>query len=307
MNSADAHRAANRFADAVQVLQKARVRAVTSTEKMQLHCKLARTHNGAGEHYRLEGQLEKSALEFQSAETELTKALELAETNDTGLMSQKNVRLQHYFNANGKYKLNPEQNLEGLRTARQQCQEVLERSLACLEWPSGKARTSEDSAKMSALLFGKSQGVKDPEAGAAKATAALIKHELAFILENRPEGEEAILLPERVKQLKSAFEFYKSAEQNREGPLKAMTQSRLVGLLLKLGDVEQALSYLQTASRFYTQNTDGQRLDILETIIREFQCVENLSAQQKEAIVQIRSDVTNAQAQLDASAKPQVV
>ena len=103
--------------------------------------------------------------------------------------------------------------------------------------------------------------LSDPESGK---TIGMLMHELAFLIEDRPEGEESALDEDRQHDLERSIQLYTEALPFREGNLKAMTLSRRANSYRKILLLSEGVSDLTEAVAIYLENPDGQRLNILE-------------------------------------------
>ena len=271
---ADVHRKDNEFVKSISLLNEA-IDIADQTERGQLYLKLARVHNGAG------ADLLYSSNNREGAMASYMRALELfeeaqreADLHDPNLLLKKNIALQKYFNMKGVYQINPEK-LDSLVAIRESAISVFEEVLE-------QAQQTIDPQE---------QTLSDPESGK---TIGMLMHELAFLIEDRPEGEDLPLSKERRRQLQRSVDLYTEALPFREGDVRAMTFSRRLAPRRKLGDIDGAMSDLEEATQMYIAAPDGQRLNILDGDIATFLLIDGLTVKQKARLEELGDLVREA-------------
>ena len=180
---------------------------------------------------------------------------------DLGLMVQKSVELQLYFNATGFYQINGD--LENLTDVRNYTLTIYEMALASVEDKPPKQSDANDKDNDWVFI----------EAGPKRTEVATLKHELAFLIDDRPEGEQYPLSDLRKEELNRSVKLFTESLEDREGALRAMTFSRRLSPVYKLHGIEAAMSDLRLATELYLNDPDGldgQRLDILDRDIQNF-------------------------------------
>lgn len=280
--SADKHRMKDNFSAARHDLEAA-IAIADRPKQGHLYLRLARMHNGEGAHFISSNQLAEALDSYQKAAEPFAEAqkIAIASTGFEGSLLRKNIALQQYFNKTGIYKLDSD-TLELLASTRESAvatfKEVLE-----------EARIIVDPNE---------QSLSDPESGK---TLSMLMHELAFLIEDRPEGEESPLSDDRRAELQQSVDLYSQAIDFREGGLKAMTFSRRLSPKYKLHGIGAAMSDLEEAVKMYIAEPDSQRLNILERDINKFLSDKTITSGQTDKLSEFLASVEQAQEQLQAA------
>lgn len=268
INKAHKLQAKNDFAQALTELKSAQTLVQTDQENSLLQLRFARTYNGEGAYHLHRGERDLARQSYESAKKVLVDALD--KTDEPEL--SKSLSLQQYFNATGFYHLDNNTGLHYLNSARAEVTAKLTSLISNYE--------STEENKPTLI---------DPEAASdTTKLSTTAKHELAYMLIDRPEGESptastqaAPLSQARTLELERGIALYKDVATHRTGYQLAMTYSRLVDPLLKLEQFDEALQYLEQATELFIEIPHGQRLDILERDLTTFKSVTTLSTQQQ--------------------------